>query len=604
MSNIVYDKKLVELLSNQIIDRSDLDLLVDIILGTDEKNKYSIEGSRCSIDNATKNALEKIKINSYYNDESLALLVYEFQTLSSNSIVNAVKKITSSDLKSYDEIKEELFSEKIITKETLDVFLKTLSAIEKNERKQMILDYFKDSHKGHSKILVDGILVTGFFKLARKAFPYIGGAIAVFDLISISAYNKSAVIPFVIQIEWIRYCLKNDIYKRADLVLNQGGYENKDGLSITGCSVVNNTLNTIKKNKIEKILSSKISSILRESSNNYSNLKTITTEYVLIDVPFDSLVNSNKISGAKRGFIHGPDNKISGHANFTKASSTTAVVSSIINLTSFAVGQYELSQINNGLKKIEAEIEFLKGLHFSTDRSVIKNLTENIQSAVEIFLEKNVDLEKEIDQLLESRTKIEEIIQKYEMECDKCLDNLNKIEPSLWGSNDLTDEILQIHDRYSIFIDILMASYLSIIYLGCYIHIITRENEQYSSSLEHIKSFLKNKLEDAKSIFTTSKEIREFIKKSKSTLSSPLQKPQTDLANFLAIDSSFEYSCSIVNSIENKTQKILQNDFIPNDDVKLLGRINSELALEDLYLIPDEDNIRMINENRIMSGNP
>ena len=61
MSNIVYDKKLVELLSNQIIDRSDLDLLVDIILGTDEKNKYSIEGSRCSIDNATKNALEKIK---------------------------------------------------------------------------------------------------------------------------------------------------------------------------------------------------------------------------------------------------------------------------------------------------------------------------------------------------------------------------------------------------------------------------------------------------------------------------------------------------------------------------------------------------------------
>ena len=74
-----------------------------------------------------------------------------------------------------------------------------------------------------------------------------------------------------------------------------------------------------------------------------------------------------------------------------------------------------------------------------------------------------------------------------------------------------------------------------------------------------------------------SKEIREFIKKSKSILSSPLQKPQTDLANFLAIDSSFEYSCSIVNSIENKTQKILQNDFIPNDDVKLLGRINSEL---------------------------
>ena len=68
-----------------------------------------------------------------------------------------------------------------------------------------------------------------------------------------------------------------------------------------------------------------------------------------------------------------------------------------------------------------------------------------------------------------------------------------------------------------------------------------------------------------------------------------MQKPQTDLANFLAIDSSFEYSCSIVNSIENKTQKILQNDFIPNDDVKLLGRINSELALEDLYLIPDED---------------
>ena len=31
MSNIVYDKKLVRLLSNQIIDRSDLDFLVDII---------------------------------------------------------------------------------------------------------------------------------------------------------------------------------------------------------------------------------------------------------------------------------------------------------------------------------------------------------------------------------------------------------------------------------------------------------------------------------------------------------------------------------------------------------------------------------------------
>lgn len=593
MSNIVYDKKLVRLLSNQIIDRSDLDFLVDIILGTYEKNKYSIEGSRCSIDNATKNALKKIKIYSYYNDESLALLVYEFQTLSSNSIVNAVKKITSSDLKSYDEIKEELFSEKIITKETLDVFLKTLSAIEKNERKQMILDYFKDSHKGHSKILVDGILATGFFKLARNAFPYIGGAIAAFDLISISAYNKSAIIPFVIQIEWIRYCLKNDIYKHPDLVLNQGDTENKDGLSIKGCTVDNNTLNTIKENKIKKILSSKFSSILRESSNNYSNLKTITTEYVLIDVPFDSLVNSKEISGAKRGFMHGLDKKISGQANFTKASSTTAVVSSIINLTSFAVGQYELSQINNGLEKIKAEIEFLKGLYFSTDRSVINNLKDNIHSAVEIFLEKNVDLEKEIDQLIKSRTEIEEIIQKYEKECDKCLDNLNKIEPSLWGSNDLTDEILQIHDSYSVFIDILNASYLSIIYLGCYIHIITRENKKYSEkytcSLKLIKSFLEKKLGNDTSIFAKSKEIREFIKRSKSILSSPLQKPQTDLANFLAIDSSFEYSCSIVNSIENKTQKILQNDFIPNDDVKLLGRINSELALEDLYLIPDED---------------
>ena len=132
--------------------------------------------------------------------------------------------------------------------------------------------------------------------------------------------------------------------------------------------------------------------------------------------------------------------------------------------------------------------------------------------------------------------------------------------------------------------------YLSIIYLGCYIHIITRENEQYSNkyscSLSHIKIFLEKKLGNDTSIFSKSKEIREFIKKSKSILSSPLQKPQTDLANFLAIDSSFEYSCSIVNSIENKTQKILQNDFIPNDDVKLLGRINSELALEDLYLIP------------------
>ena len=111
MSNIVYDKKLVRLLSNQIVDRSDLDYLVDIVLGTDAYEK-SIEGSRCSIDKETKNALEKIKKYGYYNDESLALLVYEFQTLSSNSIINAVKKITSSDLKSYDEIKEDLFSEK------------------------------------------------------------------------------------------------------------------------------------------------------------------------------------------------------------------------------------------------------------------------------------------------------------------------------------------------------------------------------------------------------------------------------------------------------------------------------------------------------------
>ena len=577
MSNIVYDKKLVRLLSNQIVDRSDLDYLVDIVLGTDAYEK-SIEGSRCSIDKATKNALEKIKKYGYYNDESLALLVYEFQTLSSNSIINAVKKITSSDLKSYDEIKEDLFSEKKITKDTLDMFLKQkLSAVNKNEGK-LIIEFWK-------------FLVYGkFTPITERIWSFVVNPIS-----TITAYNESVVVPFVYQVEWIKYCLKNNIYKykHPDLVLNQGDTENKDGLSIKGCTVDNNTLNTIKENKIKKILSSKFSSILRESSNNYSNLKTITTEYVLIDVPFDSLVNSKEISGAKRGFMHGFDKKISGQANFTKASSTTAVVSSIMNLTSFAIGQYELSQINNELKKIKAEIEFLKGLHFSTDRSVINNLKDNIHSAVEIFLEKNVDLEKEIDLLIESRTKVEEIIQKYEMECAKCLDNLNKIESSFWGSNDLTDEILQIHDRYSIFIDILNASYLSIIYLGCYIHIITRENEQYSNkyscSLSHIKIFLEKKLGNDTSIFAKSKEIREFIKKSKSILSSPLQKPQTDLANFLAIDSSFEYSCSIVNSIENKTQKILQNDFIPNDDVKLLGRINSELALEDLYLIPDED---------------
>lgn len=92
MDKLGYDKKIVNLLNNPIIDHNDLSFLVDIVLGENETNKLSIEKARFSVDNATKKALKNIKKYDYYNNESIILLVYEFQSLSSDSILNVAKK--------------------------------------------------------------------------------------------------------------------------------------------------------------------------------------------------------------------------------------------------------------------------------------------------------------------------------------------------------------------------------------------------------------------------------------------------------------------------------------------------------------------------------
>lgn len=613
MGKIVYDKELVELLANPIIDRNDLSFLIDIVLGTNEKYKLSIEKARLSIDKSTKIALNNIRNFGYYNRENLSLLVYEFQSLSSNSISNAVKKILSIDLLSYEKIKSHLFSEKQITEKNLTNLLKKLSSVEKSKRNQMILDYvdhdYKEYKKNEKKDVIKptvlwssvgaSVLKVGS-KIVGKGIP---GALRNVNLPvaaaitagtfakSITDYNESVVFPFVIQIEWIKYCLKNNVYKRADLVLSQVEIDNKDGLPIKGCSVVDNdTFNTIKKNKISSNISSKLSSIFRESSNNQSNINRLTTEYVLIDVPYDSLANSKEINGAKRGFFHGADKKIKGHANFTKAGSATALVSSIFNLTSFAVGQYELAKIQSELKRINEKLDFLMQLTFSNDRAVIKNFIDNIRIAINMFLENTGDIDIELGHLENSKTKIEEIIAKYEEQCVLCFDELNKIENSIWGSNDITSKILEIQNRYKIFTDILKLAYLSIGYFGSCIQLVLRdENKKYHTYLNHIEFFLNGKLKNEEAIFAINRKIRERIKKSKSILSSKFQKSQTDLANFVSIDSAFEHCFSTVFSFENKIQKRMNNQFLPNDDVKLLGRINKERTLEDLYLVPEKD---------------
>jgi len=88
-----------------------------------------------------------------------------------------------------------------------------------------------------------------------------------------------------------------------------------------------------------------------------------------------------------------------------------------------------------------------------------------------------------------------------------------------------------------------------------------------------------------------SNKVENFIPELKTTLSSVFQKNQTDLANYVTISSSLRSATNTVDYFSKKCEQIIQNGYIPNQDVKLLGKLSSNSTLEDIYLVPEKEKV-------------
>lgn len=64
--------------------------------------------------------------------------------------------------------------------------------------------------------------------LKMALYFVLGGAYGV-ALSFATSYNESVAVPFVIQIEWIKYCVKNGIYRQSnfDLIQKEVSANNK-----------------------------------------------------------------------------------------------------------------------------------------------------------------------------------------------------------------------------------------------------------------------------------------------------------------------------------------------------------------------------------------
>lgn len=318
----------------------------------------------------------------------------------------------------------------------------------------------------------------------------------------------------------------------------------------------------------------------------------MVSDYVIIDIPFNDLVDSRAVDEAKRAFTKDVNGKIAEHANLTKASSTTAIASSALNIASLVVGQCQLAEINNKLRNIDEKIDFLTKLNFSEDRQIIKNYIQDLQRRMDVFTEANRINKIEILSSIQKKTEIQEIISKYEEQSQNLLDELKGIEKSIWGSDDLTDKISVIQERYKVFSDIIQLGYSSLIVLGVFLQAVNEiENNEYSDSLKLLQLYFSQKLVSQESIFIINNKVENFIPELKTTLSSVFQKNQTDLANYVTISSSLRSATNTVDYFSKKCEQIIQNGYIPNQDVKLLGKLSSNSTLEDIYLVPEKEKV-------------